>query len=111
MTAHCTPHRLGIASLALALGCAGCAATDPYQRAGMWQPMGAVQGNLAAMVADPADLAAGHGDGEAAHYQTTTAVNRLWLDQTKPLLSAQSSGSGQASAAPAVPPAAGAGGN
>ncbi len=90
---------VGIVSLALGLGCAGCAATDPYQRAGMWQPMGAVQANLAVMVADPADLVAGHDDGQAGHYQTTTAVNRLWADQTKPLLGAQSQGSGQGAAA------------
>jgi hypothetical protein len=93
-------RRLGIASLALAFGCAGCAAIDPYQRAGMWQPTGAVQANLAAMVADPADLTMGRGDSQTGHYQTTTAVDRLWADQPKPLLSAQSQGSGQTAAAP-----------
>jgi hypothetical protein len=95
MTEYASMRLVGIVSLALGLGCAGCSAIDPYQRAGMWQPMGAVQANLAAMVADPADLAAGHDDGQGGHYQTTEAVNRLWADQTKPLLSAQSQGSGQ----------------
>jgi type IV pilus biogenesis protein CpaD/CtpE len=112
MTADRAPRLIGILSLALGLGCAGCAAIDPYQRAGMWQPMGAVQGNLAAMVADPDDLVAGHGDGQAAHYQTTAAVDRLWADQTKPLLNSQSQGSGSPAATPqSSPPAAGSGGN
>lgn len=40
---------------------AGCTAIDPYHRAGMWQPDNAVEDNLAAMVANPADLRRGHG--------------------------------------------------
>jgi type IV pilus biogenesis protein CpaD/CtpE len=89
---------IGPLVLILATSCAGCAMTDPYQRAGMWQPSGAVQANLAAMVANPGDLVTGHGDGQAAHYQSTGAVDRLWADQTKPL-SAGLSGSPMATQA------------
>jgi type IV pilus biogenesis protein CpaD/CtpE len=89
---------IGVFFLIMATSCAGCAMTDPYQRAGMWQPSGAVQANLAAMVANPGDLVTGHGDGQAAQYQTTGAVDRLWADQTKPLLGDTDQQSGSQSA-------------
>jgi hypothetical protein len=66
---------------------AGCAQTDPYQRIGAWQPSGVVDGNLAAMVADPRDLIRGHGDPTPEPHAAPLAVQRLWADKTKPFIS------------------------
>lgn len=41
---------------------AGCTTVDPYRRPYAWHPVGANQANLAAMVADPRDLASGRSD-------------------------------------------------
>lgn len=64
--------------LAAMLLLAGCAATDPYQRAGMWRPEGVVNANLAAQLADPHDLVRGRGDSGPVYRQAATAVTRLW---------------------------------
>lgn len=71
--------------LVLAL-CSGCAMTDPYERDGLWQPDGAVQGNIAAMVADPRDLIRGQGPASDAEYGGGSAVGNLWSGHSKPLL-------------------------
>ncbi|MGC8470382.1 MAG: hypothetical protein ACP5NI_10795 [Acetobacteraceae bacterium] len=54
-------RRLGLAALALPLAFAGCHYMDPTTRPGMWKPDRAVQENLAAQVANPADLVRGQG--------------------------------------------------
>jgi hypothetical protein len=95
--------------LALTGYTAGCAYTDPYTRAGMWQPNGANAVNLAAMVADPADLLRGHGDPGPQSALATAAVNRLLSGRPKPLpaLSGDAApGSGSSNAAAAAPAAA-----
>ena len=93
--------RIAAGLLVLAL-CSGCGATDPYERDDLWQPEGAVQGNMAAMVADPHDLVAGHGPASPAAYGTH-AVEDLWNGHPKALLSstaATDSGSGPSGGAP-----------
>jgi hypothetical protein len=73
--------------------CAGCNATDPYQRASLWQPDGVVQGDMAAMVADPHDLVAGHGPDSPAQYGPD-GVQPLWNGNPKPLLTNSDTGAG-----------------
>ncbi len=86
---------------------AGCAETDPYDRAGTWQPGGVNDRNLAAMVADPRDLLRGHGEAGAQPQLATTAVDHLLAGAPKPLptLSSDTSVGGAASAAPTAAPA------
>lgn len=64
---------------------AGCAATDPLSRDGLWQPVGANAANLKAMLANPADLYEGSSypamDGSVA----ANAVTRYRAGRVKPL--------------------------
>jgi type IV pilus biogenesis protein CpaD/CtpE len=64
----------------------GCAATDPLLNESDWQPTGANEMNIAAQVANPADLihgrqAAGGSDGDLA----AAAILRLRTDHVKKL--------------------------
>jgi len=76
--------RIHLALLVLLL--AGCANTDPYRRADVWSPTGANAGNIAAMAANPHDLIFGRSANGADAHQAAGAVDRVWLDRTKPLL-------------------------
>ena len=89
---------LGLAGLAVLTG---CAETDPYARAGMWQPTGANNRNLAAMVANPHDLIRGRGERGNSGWESTAPVTRLWAGRTTPL---PSSGSQQPATGPAAAP-------
>ncbi len=66
-------RRAVVAAVSL-LGLAGC---DPYTRAGMWQPSGANDRNLVAMVARPSDLLRGHGEARPQSDLAAVAVRRL----------------------------------
>lgn len=69
----------------------GCSDADPYYRADVWQPRGASSGNIAAMLAQPNDLILGrHQAALGDSYQQTGAIERLWQDKTKPLISSSS---------------------
>ena len=81
-----TPALMRPALLCLAaLGLGGCDLTDPYSRDGAWQPNGANNTNLRAMVVSPADLAAGvsghGGDGQ----QAAMALERQRNDKVRRL--------------------------
>lgn len=87
--------------LALGLALCGCAEIEPYQRAGVWHPVGANAANLEAMVANPQDLQMGRaaasapGDlaGAAAIRLRTGTVRRLPASSiSKVQVSDQSSG-------------------
>jgi len=85
---------------------AGCTETEPYNRVGMWSPVGANTRNIAAMAADPRDLIRGHGDGAGANGRMSAdAVNRLRDGTTKPLLSISAQSAPGADVAPAGAPA------
>jgi uncharacterized membrane protein YgcG len=85
--------RLSLIGAILAL--AACQQIDPYTRDYMWQPTGSVQGNLAAMVANPDDLIRGRGQATEDTKEPTLAINHVWTDQPKTLLDPGSSaGSG-----------------
>jgi uncharacterized membrane protein YgcG len=75
-----------VASFGGVLGLAGCQDLDPYTRSGTWQPTGANQGNLAAMVANPYDLIHGRGSPTTDGKEPTLAINRISTDTPKPLL-------------------------
>ena len=72
-------------TLALTLALASCAATDPYERPGMWQPEGVVAGNIAAMLDHPSDLRRGRGDPGVTRLQGQMAVARIWEGRERPL--------------------------
>ena len=76
----------GAVLAAVLFALAGCQATDPLYREGLWRPTGANDANLRAMVAVPSDLAWGTaaapgGDGHLA----ARAVQRLRQGRTHPL--------------------------
>ncbi len=93
---------MGGTALISALLLAGCADTDPYRRAGQWQPTGANSLNLAAMVVNPRDLIRGHGDRASDGSESVAGVTRLWSGRVTPLPggSSLSAPAGPASLAP-----------
>jgi type IV pilus biogenesis protein CpaD/CtpE len=61
---------------------AGCDATDPYLRDGVWRPNGANETNLRAMVVSPSDLVRGvpsQSDGQ----QAAAALDRYRNDKVR----------------------------
>ena len=97
--------------LLAAMSLAGCASTDPLTRDGLWQPSGANEANLAAMVANPADLIQGRGAEGSDGQRAAAAVARLRTDHVKTLpdsgiarFSTQSSPQGGAGGAAAEAP-------
>jgi hypothetical protein len=89
------------------LAVAGCAITDPYERAGVWRPSNANEANLRAMVAQPADLARGVGSPADDGRQAAAALDRQRLDKPRMLPESAiakvvpiSGGSGDAQASP-----------
>jgi hypothetical protein len=64
---------------------AGCAETEPYQRAGQWNPLGANAANLRAMVTDPHDLELGQATALFPGDIGATAVARLRAGAVRPL--------------------------
>ncbi|GBQ28771.1 CpaD family pilus assembly lipoprotein [Gluconacetobacter sacchari] len=74
----------------IALSCvlallAGCAVLDPYRRPDAWHPSGANQANLAAMVADPRDLAHGQSAQGTDAEAPVLAIDRIRQDKPKRL--------------------------
>jgi hypothetical protein len=88
-----------VVSLGGMLGLAGCQDLDPYTRSGTWQPTGANQGNLAAMVANPYDLIHGRGSPTTDSKEPTLAINHISTDTPKPLLDPGGGSSGGSSGA------------
>ena len=76
-------NRLIVFSLSMAL--AACAMVDPLTRPGLWQPIGANDTNLAAMVADPQDLVTGVPDRTADGQIAAAAVARYRAGKVKDL--------------------------
>ena len=70
---------------AVLLVLAGCAAEDPLTRPGLWQPIGANDANLSAMVADPQDLVTGVPDRTADGQIASAAVARYRAGKVKNL--------------------------
>ena len=85
---HCAMRR--VLWLALLLP-AGCAAEDPLTREGTWQPTGANEANLRAMIADPQDLVTGVADRRADGSVVAAAVARYRAGKLKSLPDASAS--------------------
>ncbi len=100
-----TTSALPCAAICLALALlAGCARIDPYQRPGMWHPDDVNAGNIATMAQDPRDLSRGRADQGPEWKTGAEAVDRIWQDKPRPLLSATPPAQGGAgAAAPAAP--------
>ena len=88
MTQFLSPRSRVLRSFTIAAGLlmlSGCAMTDPYQRPGVWRPLGSNDANWEMQVARASDLVQGRGthdvDGDAA----AAAVDRLRRDKMKPL--------------------------
>jgi type IV pilus biogenesis protein CpaD/CtpE len=65
---------------------AGCSSRDPYARDDVWYPSGAPAANLAAQLANPADLAGGRDDPRQHSAASIKAVDRIWADSPKALV-------------------------
>ncbi len=81
---HRIDRRLALLAVLLAscLGVAGCQ-YDPWQREGTWTPTGVNDANLAAMVANPADLYGNPGSPFSRGSAAVPAVDRLLTDQVR----------------------------
>lgn len=97
------------ASLIALAGCAGQNYLDPYQKPYTWHPTGAPAANIAAQVVDPHDLVAGRGSTREDTQESTVAVQHIWTDTPKPLISDGGGSSGGGSAGGAGASGAGAG--
>jgi len=64
------------------LAIAGCAATDPYEREGVWRPNNANEANLRAMVAVPSDLVVGVSSPSSGQ-QAAAALDRYRNDKVR----------------------------
>lgn len=56
---------------------AGCAATDPLTRTGVWRPNYANDANLRLSVSNPDDLMRGQSESGASGQRSVTAVDRM----------------------------------
>ena len=63
---------LGFAAATLLGMLSGCSSRDPYARDDVWYPTGAPAANIAAQVANPADLAGGRDDPRPVSYTHLT---------------------------------------
>jgi len=71
--------------LLVLLGLVGCDGTDPYRRSGVWQPNGANDADLRAMVTVPSDLVLAAPAAAADGGLAVAALNRLRRDHVRPL--------------------------
>ena len=77
------PRGAALAAIALVgalLALAACT-EDPFERPGTWQPVGANDANLRAMVQDPATLRRGVGAGTDRGQQGSTPITTLEAGQ------------------------------
>lgn len=82
MTGYTRP---GLAIVGCLAVLAGCSSRDPYKRDDVWYPTGANAANLAAQVADPADLAGGRSDRRQSALAPVKSVTLIWTDTPKAL--------------------------
>jgi type IV pilus biogenesis protein CpaD/CtpE len=77
--------RLTLIPLAIVALLSACAATDPLLNPNDWRPNGANEANIAAQVANPADLKRGRGASGTDGEQAAVAVQRLRAGKVKAL--------------------------
>ncbi|MGI4795254.1 MAG: hypothetical protein ACRYG8_14520 [Janthinobacterium lividum] len=81
------PRSIPSLVLLVASGLSGCTRTDPLLNRGLWNPSGVNEANIAAMVANPADLYRGVDAPGADGTRAAAAVLRLETNRVKPLAS------------------------
>jgi hypothetical protein len=88
--------RISLAALAagVAMTLGGCAVMDPYERPGVWRPMGSNDLNRELQVARPTDLVQGRGTTDSDGQTAAAAVDRLIHDRVKGLQDIDISGVG-----------------
>jgi hypothetical protein len=95
-----------VAAISL-LGLTGCNQIDPLKRPYMWHASNVNEQNIAAMAANPADLAYGRSSPQRRVSVESDGVTRLWTGKPLPLLSdtpgAASSGSSSGGGGAAAP--------
>ena len=84
MSTHRTLFQIGFVAVT-ALTLAACAAIDPFERPGVWQPIGSNDLNRELQVARPTDLVLGRGTADSDGIQAAAAVDRLAHDKVKAL--------------------------
>ncbi len=77
-----------VLALGLLAGLAGCGPQYEIERPGTWQPTGANDRNLRAMIADPRDLGYGTASTTDRAGGAARAVTRVLIDRRRPLLNA-----------------------
>jgi len=97
-------RKLRAGAPAFVLLCIGGCAYDPYERPGSWQPTGANERNLRAMVANPVHLNRGAEPTYERGDAGANAVTRLLTERRRPLPSQRSSTVGAAQAPQADQP-------
>jgi len=83
---------LGFMSAIVLAMLGGCSSRDPYARDDVWYPTGAPAANLAAQLANPADLAGGRDDPRQNSASAIAAVNRIWSDTPKTIVAGSATG-------------------
>jgi type IV pilus biogenesis protein CpaD/CtpE len=101
----------GVAMVMTLTGCGGDTANylDPYTKPYAWHPTGAPTANLAAQLANPHDLVVGRGTNEGDSKEAAGAIERVWQDRPKPIVSSNSGGGSAASAGASAGSAGGSG--
>lgn len=61
----------------------GCMDRDPYRRTDVWRPTGANAANIAAQLADPADMIRGRGTQRIDTAASTVAIDRIRTDSPR----------------------------
>ncbi len=103
---------IGAFGLALAL-LAGCTDGELAGVKNDWHPSGANAGNIAVMASRPQDMIQGRGDPSKGSAPSVLAIERIRLDQAKPLLTVPGTSSAYtgstSSGGPGAPSGSGAG--
>ncbi len=79
-------RRAPLLSLIPLLALGACNVFDPYEKPGVWRPMGANDMNFALQVVRPGDLAEGRGAATADGDAAAQAIDRARHDKVKPLV-------------------------
>jgi hypothetical protein len=79
-----TARQLGLFTALAAL--AGCNATDPLLKEGLWHPLHVSRANLVMEAANPSDLVRGHGVSSTPAVLATAGIDRLEAGKPKKLI-------------------------
>ncbi len=81
------PRLRAVSALAaVAVPLAGCDATDPLLKEGLWHPIHVSRANLVMQAANPSDLVRGHGVPGTPAVLATAGIDRLEAGKPKKLI-------------------------